>query len=69
MIATGRYTSPKMVVEAGLRLLEERESREDALAAAIQEGEDSGWVKDFDFDEFLARRHAEARDRKRARKG
>jgi len=70
MIATGRYLSPTVVVEAGLRLLEESESREAALAAAIQEGEDSGWVKDFDFDEFLARRHAEARmgKRRRARK-
>ena len=67
MIATGRYLSPKMVVEAGLRLLEENESREVARAAAIQEGENSGWVKDFDFDEFLARKHADARKGKRRR--
>jgi antitoxin ParD1/3/4 len=67
MIASGRYSSPKRVVEAGLRLLEESESREAALTAAIQEGEDSGWVKDFDFDEFLARRHAQARKGKRKR--
>jgi antitoxin ParD1/3/4 len=67
-IAKGRFSSPSGVVEAGLRLLEERESAEAALAAALQEGEDSGVSENFDFDEFLARKHAEARERESAEK-
>jgi antitoxin ParD1/3/4 len=58
MVASGRFNSPSAVVQAGLRLLEQSESRAQALRAALQEGEDSGWIEDFDFDEFLARKNA-----------
>jgi antitoxin ParD1/3/4 len=64
-IAKGRYGSPTAIVQAGLRLLEERESSLDALADALREGEESGYVENFDFDEFLARKHAEARAREK----
>jgi antitoxin ParD1/3/4 len=64
MIARGRFSSPTAVVQAGLRLLEEHESRVEALRAALQEGEDSGWIEDFDFDKFLAEMHAEAARKK-----
>jgi antitoxin ParD1/3/4 len=64
MVASGRFSSPSQVVQAGLRLLEESESRIKALHAAIQEGEDSGWIADFDFDEFLAEMHKEAAAKK-----
>jgi antitoxin ParD1/3/4 len=60
MVASGRFSSPSHVVQAGLRLLEESESRGEALRAAIQEGEDSGWIEDFNLDEFLAEMHEEA---------
>ena len=63
-IAKGRFSSPSAVVQAGLRLLEESESHADALAAALQEGEDSGWIDGFDFDEFLAEMHKEAASKK-----
>jgi antitoxin ParD1/3/4 len=63
-IAKGRFSSPTAVVQAGLRLLEERESRAEALAAALREGEESGWIEDFDFDEFLAEMHAQAAGKK-----
>ena len=62
-IAKGRFSSPTAVVQAGLRLLEESESRAEALAAALQEGEESGWIENFDFDEFLARKNAELLER------
>jgi antitoxin ParD1/3/4 len=68
MVASGRFSSPSQVVQAGLRLLEERESHEAALAAALQEGEDSGVSEHFDFDEFLARKNAEVRERESAEK-
>jgi antitoxin ParD1/3/4 len=68
MVASGRFSSPSQVVQAGLRLLEESESREAALAAALQEGEESGWIEDFDFDEFLARKNAQVRERESAEK-
>jgi antitoxin ParD1/3/4 len=64
MVASGRFSSPSQVVQAGLRLLEESESHEAALAAALQEGEESGWIEDFDFDEFLAEMHREAAGKK-----
>jgi antitoxin ParD1/3/4 len=96
-IASGRYASASDVLRAGLRLLEERETRIaehcawlregevtgersspsafgaelDALAAeeereartralkqALQEGMDSGPPQPFDFDAFLAGKHA-----------
>ena len=67
-IAKGRFSSPSAVVQAGLRLLEERVSAEQALAVALQEGEDSGWIEDFDFDEFLAHKNAKSLERERSEK-
>ncbi len=47
-ISRGRYKNVSEVVRAGLRLLEEEESKLIALRKAIQEGIDSGIVDDFD---------------------
>jgi len=47
-IAQGRYNNASEVIRAGLRLLEDNESRVLALKKAIQEGLDSGIVADFD---------------------
>lgn len=55
-VKTGRYASASDVVRAGLRLLEEQETRMDTLRAALEAGEASGDVKDFDFDTFLTRK-------------
>jgi antitoxin ParD1/3/4 len=52
-IASGRFSSASDVVHAGLRLLEENESRLSALQAALVEGERSGGPEPFDFDNFL----------------
>jgi antitoxin ParD1/3/4 len=43
-IAEGRFGNASEVIRAGLRLLEEEESRFNALKNAIQEGLDSGFI-------------------------
>ncbi len=53
-ISQGRYKNVSEVVRAGLRLLEEEESKLIALKKAIQEGVDSGLATDFDPDKHLA---------------
>ena len=53
-VASGRYGSTSEVVREGLRLVEERQRKIDALNADIDEGEASGFIEDFDFDAFIA---------------
>jgi antitoxin ParD1/3/4 len=52
-LSKGRYKSASEVVRAGLRLLEEEESKLIALKKAIQEGVDSGIAYDFDPQKHL----------------
>jgi antitoxin ParD1/3/4 len=55
-VADGRYDSTGEVVLAGLRLLEDQETRLADLRAALIEGEESGPAAPFDFDAFIARK-------------
>ena len=48
----GRYGSASEIVRAGLRLLEEQESRIRQLRAALIEGEESGFVE-YSLQEFI----------------
>ena len=52
-ITSGRYNNASEVVRSGLRLLEDQEQKIAALRAAIEEGENSGFVEDFDFEAHL----------------
>ncbi len=52
-IAGGRYNNVSEVIRAGLRRLEEDESRLAAIRVALKEGEESGIVENFDPDVFL----------------
>jgi antitoxin ParD1/3/4 len=51
-IKTGRYASASEVVREGLRFLEEREVKLNALRRALIEGEESGFV-DYSLDGLL----------------
>lgn len=52
-VDSGRYSSASEVIRAALRLLEREEKKERELIKALQEGEDSGFVEDFEPNEYL----------------
>ena len=47
-VSAGRYKNVSEVIRAGLRLLEDEETKTLALKNALQEGLDSGIAEDFD---------------------
>ena len=53
-IDTGQYASTSEVVRAGLRLLEEEEQKLKLLRQALIDGEESGWVENFNPSDFKA---------------
>ncbi|HUH75648.1 MAG TPA: type II toxin-antitoxin system ParD family antitoxin [Chitinophagales bacterium] len=60
-VSVGRYKNVSEVIRAGLRLLENEESKTFALRNAIQEGLNSPRVENFDFDENLKNLKVEKR--------
>ena len=58
-ISIGRYKNVSEVIRAGLRLLEDEESKTIALRNAIKKGLESPRVENFDFDENLKQLKAE----------
>ena len=53
-ITQGRFKNASEVIRAGLRLLEEEESKSILLKAAIKKGDESPDVEDYDAKDFLA---------------
>lgn len=62
-VASGRYRSASDVVRTALRLLEDRETRLRVLRQALIAGERGGESTPFDFDDFVARKREEPRQR------
>jgi antitoxin ParD1/3/4 len=60
-VSKGRFKNASEVIRAGLRLLEEEESKVFALKGAIQEGIDSGIAHDFDAKKHLESLKAQKR--------
>lgn len=58
-IAGGRFNNVSEVIRAGLRRLEEDETRLAAIRSALIEGEESGFVEDFNPEEFLRKLNAD----------
>lgn len=52
-LESGRYSSASEIVRAGLRLLEDTESKVQALRHMLAEGEDSG-IAEYSYETFVA---------------
>lgn len=55
-VESGRYATASEVIRAGIRLLQDKETKMAALRAALIEGENSGAATPFDADSFIERK-------------
>jgi antitoxin ParD1/3/4 len=56
-IKSGRYGSVSEVIRTALRLLESEERKLNEIRNALIVGEESGWVEDFNPEEYLKSLH------------
>ncbi len=57
-IASGKYSSVSEVVRTALRLFEQKENKEKAIANELKKGEKSGFAQNFDREEYLEGLHS-----------
>ena len=58
-VKSGRYSSVSEVIRSALRLLESEEKKERELIKALEAGEKSGFIDNFNPKENLAKLHAQ----------
>lgn len=56
-VKSGKFSSVSEVIRSALRLFEFEEAKKESLIQALQKGEQSGFVADFDGDAFLEELH------------
>jgi len=55
-VRSGRFGSASEVIRAGIRMLQDQETKMAALRAALKDGEESGKPAAFDIDRFIESR-------------
>jgi antitoxin ParD1/3/4 len=61
-VKSGRYNSANEVIQSALRLLEREERKELELIKALEIGEESGFIENFDPREHLKKLHSNIDD-------
>lgn len=56
-IQTGKFSSASEVVRAALRMFEHNETKKEELIKELKKGEKSGFIDDFNRDDFLISIH------------
>tara|TARA_B110000967_G_scaffold208879_1_gene262624 strand:- start:5810 stop:6052 length:243 start_codon:yes stop_codon:yes gene_type:complete len=56
-VKSGKYNSVSEVIRAALRILENEEKKEKELIRALEKGEQSGFIEDFDSKQNLIDLH------------
>lgn len=56
-VISGKYSSASEVVRAALRMFEHEEIKKEELINALKQGENSGFIQDFNRESFLKRLH------------